>query len=67
MVSVSRRPAGEDRSIRVGEELEDLVVRADDNIKLEVHIDTDEGNALDLDNATSVELIKATGCGCRTN
>jgi propanediol utilization protein len=25
-----------------------------------VHIDTDEGNAADLDNATSVELVRQT-------
>ena len=49
--------------------LEDLVVRADKNIKLEVHIDTDEGNATRLDKATKVELIKKKkadcGCGCK--
>jgi propanediol utilization protein len=37
---------------------EDLLVRADDTSKLEVHIDTDEGNAADLDHATKVELFK---------
>ena len=37
---------------------EDLLVRADETSKLEVHIDTDEGNAADLDHATKVELIK---------
>jgi putative phosphotransacetylase len=37
---------------------EDLVVRAEEKIKLEVHLDTDEGNAADLDHATSVELFK---------
>jgi propanediol utilization protein len=37
---------------------EDLLVRADDTSKLEVHLDTDEGNAADLDHATLVELIK---------
>ena len=36
----------------------DLLVRADATSKLEVHIDTDEGNAADLDHATSVELIR---------
>ena len=36
----------------------DLLVRADATSKLEVHIDTDEGNSADLDHATSVELIK---------
>jgi propanediol utilization protein len=28
------------------------------DIKLEVHLDTDEGNACDIDHATSVELLK---------
>jgi putative phosphotransacetylase len=37
---------------------ENLLVRADTTSKLEVHIDTDEGNACDLDHATHVELIK---------
>ena len=47
-------------------EFDDLLVRADDTSKLEVHIDTDEGNAADLDHATSVELIKQEGqCACR--
>ena len=45
--------------------LEDLVVRADENIKLEVHLDTDEGNAINLDNATNVELVKPEPCACK--
>jgi putative phosphotransacetylase len=36
----------------------DLLVRIGKKIKLEVHLDTDEGNACDIDHATSVELIK---------
>ncbi len=36
----------------------DLLVRADATSKLEVHIDTDEGNAADLDHAVKVELFK---------
>lgn len=36
----------------------DLLVRADASSKLEVHIDTDEGNASGLDDAESIELIK---------
>ena len=36
----------------------DLLVRADATSKLEVHIDTDEGNAADLDHAASVELVR---------
>lgn len=38
--------------------LEDLLVRADETSKLEVHLDTDEGNAADLDHAVKVELVK---------
>ena len=38
---------------------DDLWVRVGKNIKLEVHLDTDEGNACDLDHAERVELIKA--------
>lgn len=46
--------------------LEDLLVRADETSKLEVHIDTDEGNACDLDHATKVELFKQEpACCCR--
>jgi putative phosphotransacetylase len=37
---------------------EDLLVRADAASKLEVHLDTDEGNAADLDHAKSVKLIR---------
>jgi putative phosphotransacetylase len=44
--------------------MEDLLVRADDTSKLEVHIDTDEGNACNLDAATKVELLKQDGGGC---
>ncbi len=44
--------------------LEDLVVRGDPTVKLEVHIDTDEGNAVNLQAATAVELIKPHACGC---
>jgi propanediol utilization protein len=45
---------------------EDLLVRADATSKLEVHIDTDEGNACYLDSATKVELLKQDGgCGCK--
>lgn len=36
-----------------------LLVRVGKGIKLEVHLDTDEGNACDIDHATSVELVKA--------
>lgn len=40
---------------------ENVLVRAQEGIKLEVHLDTDEGNAADLDNATRVELFKPAG------
>ena len=38
--------------------LNDLLVRVGKGIKLEVHLDTDEGNACDIDHATCVELVK---------
>ena len=38
--------------------LEDLLVRFAPGCKLEVHVDTDEGNACDLTHATKVELFK---------
>jgi propanediol utilization protein len=44
--------------------LEDLVVRAGDKIKLEVHVDTDEGNAIDLEHASKVELYVPKACAC---
>ena len=44
--------------------LEDVVVRGADEVRLEVHIDTDEGNAIGLEAATSVELIKPASCSC---
>ena len=37
---------------------EDVIVRVGKGIKLEVHLDTDEGNACDIDHAKKVELIK---------
>ncbi|MDZ4742879.1 MAG: phosphate propanoyltransferase [Verrucomicrobiota bacterium] len=36
---------------------EDMLVRVDPSFKLEVHIDTDEANACDLDRAEQVELV----------
>jgi putative phosphotransacetylase len=38
---------------------DDLIVRVDPTFKLEVHIDTDEANACDLERATKVELLKS--------
>jgi putative phosphotransacetylase len=53
---------GDRMSLRVrsscGIVFEDLLVRADDTSKLEVHLDTDEGNACDMDHAIQVELFK---------
>lgn len=45
--------------------LEDVAVRADKTVKLEVHLDTDEGNAIDLEHATSVELVVPHVCACK--
>lgn len=45
--------------------LEDLLVRADPTTKLEVHLDTDEGNACFLDAAESIELVpQHEDCQC---
>jgi len=38
---------------------DDLIVRVDPSFKLEVHIDTDEANACNLDAADKVELLKS--------
>lgn len=44
---------------------EDLLVRADTAAKLEVHIDTDEGNACNLDAADHIEIRpQGKACGC---
>ncbi|MDR2641714.1 MAG: phosphate propanoyltransferase [Planctomycetaceae bacterium] len=41
---------------------ENLLVRIGEGLKLEVHIDTDEGNAADLEHADKVELIRSNYC-----
>jgi putative phosphotransacetylase len=46
--------------------LEDVVVRYEPTVKLEVHLDTDEGNAIDLEHAREVELIKPHSCACKS-
>lgn len=46
--------------------LEDVIVRTGENIKLEVHLDTDEGNACNLDAATNVQLLKREPCSCKS-
>ena len=38
---------------------DDMIVRVDPSFKLEVHMDTDEANACDLERATKVELTKS--------
>lgn len=45
---------------------EDLLVREDSASKLEVHIDTDEGNACNLDAATEI-VLKPQGQACKCN
>ncbi len=53
---------GDEMKLRIGGPcglaLEKLLVRVDKALRLEVHIDTDEGNACNLQPDTSVELIK---------
>ncbi len=54
--------AGDAMKLRIGGPcgvtLESLLVRADPSFKLEVHIDTDEGNASNLQPDTPCELLK---------
>ncbi len=55
--------SGDRMSLRVHSDscsavFENLLVRVGEKIKLEVHLDTDEGNAADLDHAEHVELFK---------
>ncbi len=37
---------------------DEMLVRVDESFKLEVHIDTDEGNAVNLKPDTPCELVK---------
>ena len=54
--------AGEDMKLRIGGPcgivLDRLLCRVDPSFKLEVHIDTDEGNACNLQPETPCELVK---------
>lgn len=53
---------GEDMQLKIngpcGGILDNLRVRVDPKVKLEVHIDTDEANAMHLESAASIELVK---------
>lgn len=57
-----RVKAGEHMKLKIGGEcglsLDKMLVRVDKSFKLEVHIDTDEGNACNLQPNTPVELVK---------
>ena len=54
--------SGDAMKLRIGGEcglvLDKMLCRVDKSLKLEVHIDTDEGNACDLQPDTACELIK---------
>ncbi|TWU34131.1 Phosphate propanoyltransferase [Novipirellula aureliae] len=43
---------------------EDVLVRADEKAKLEVHIDTDEGNACNLEAASEI-ILRKNECNCK--
>ncbi|NJN05972.1 MAG: phosphate propanoyltransferase [Rhodobacteraceae bacterium] len=57
-----RVKAGDWMKLKIGGDcglsLDRMLVRVDKSFKLEVHIDTDEGNACNLQPATPVELVK---------
>jgi propanediol utilization protein len=59
------------RSPQCSVTFDELLVRADKAAKLEVHIDTDEGNACNLDSATEVLLQKQpaghSDCACKSH
>ena len=42
----------------LGVTFDEMLVRVDESFKLEVHIDTDEGNAVNLKPDTPCELVK---------
>jgi putative phosphotransacetylase len=54
--------AGDKMKLRIGGpcaiSLDEMLVRVDEDFKLEVHIDTDEGNACNLQPETPCELVK---------
>src|SRR2546423_515920 len=54
--------AGDERRLKIGGpcglSLDKMLVRVDKNFKLEVHIDTDEGNACNLQPDTLCEVLK---------
>ena len=54
--------AGDSMKLKIGGEcgivLDRMLCRVDPSFKLEVHIDTDEGNACNLQPHTTCELIK---------
>jgi putative phosphotransacetylase len=54
---------GEDMTLKIGGPcaltLDKMLVRVDESFKLEVHIDTDEGNACNLQPSTPCELVKS--------
>jgi len=47
--------------------MENLIVRPEDNIRLKVHLHTDEGNACNLAAVTKVELLKHETCRCKSH
>ena len=54
--------AGDEMKLKIGGDcglaLEKMLVRVDKSFKLEVHIDTDEGNACNLQPETACELMR---------
>jgi putative phosphotransacetylase len=54
--------AGDRMKLKIGGScavtFDEMLVRVDESFKFEVHIDTDEGNAVDLKPDTPCELVK---------